>query len=372
MNDQSRFPVIDLHCDTVWRLQQGMPFDDPDSYSHVNLPRMEAAGYALQVFACFVDERVKAYGIPQTVDYLLDVLDDTCDRQAARIGRVRTLREALELEAAGKIGALYAIENGLAIENSLDTLRHFYDRGVRMMTLTHNGSNDWCTASGDSNPAFSGLTEFGRKVIAAMEEMGMIVDLSHVGPGAVTEVLAMARKPLVASHSCVRALCDHHRNLTDDQIRAIADNGGMIGINFLGDFLSPAWQEASEAYVSNHREIDEQVARHYFDRCTREEYLAVIEPMMPAINEYERLIRAAGADAATIADHIDYIVNLVGDDFVGLGSDYDGIPFGPNGLEDCSKMPKVAGELERRGYSGARIRKIFHDNFHRVLGAVCS
>jgi len=369
--DRAPFPTIDLHCDTVWRLQQGMPFDDRASYSHVSLPRMQLAGYTLQVFACFVDDRVSSYGIADTVDYLLDTLDDTCRKHDTDLTPVRSLAEAQEAERTGRIGALYAIENGLAIENSLEKLRHFYDRGVRMMTLTHNGSNDWCIASGDKSPAFNGLTQFGREVIGAMEEMGMMVDLSHVGPTGVTEVLKIARRPVVASHSCVRALCDHHRNLTDDQIRAIADTRGMIGINFLGDFLSPDWQRVSADFIAQHKEIDEEVARHYFDRCSREEYLQVVEPMMPVINEYERRIRATGAGIPTVADHIEYIVNLVGDEFVGLGSDYDGIPFGPNNLEDCSKLPQLADELIRRGYTEQTIRRIFHDNFHRVLGAVC-
>lgn len=363
--------TADLHCDTVHRLLQGMVFSQRNRFGHIDLPRLLEGGIDLQVFACFVEHTVPPHDRAAQVHRMLDALDEMVVANSGTLAFARSSADLARNRQEGKISVVTAIENGLAIENSLDTLRRFYDRGVRMLTLAHNTSSDWCISSADTSPAFDGLTDFGRDVVRTMDELGMIVDLSHVGPSGVTAVLQVSRKPVVASHSCVHALCAHQRNLSDDQIKAIAGTGGMIGINFLGDFLSPAWRDASEAFIKVHYETGKQWWMLFVDECTAEEFAARRAVLQPFLDAWERQLRSIGLDVGAVADHIDYIVQLVGADHVGLGSDFDGITFAPNGLEDCSRMPRVSEELQRRRYGRLDLSKIMGDNFLRVFREVC-
>ena len=371
MNKSQSAPMIaDMHCDTVFRLLQGMDFDDPESVSHVSLPRLIQGGIGLQVFACFLNDQLPPEVKAVRVERMLDALHEMVARYREKIELAISPEEIDTIVASDRIAALFGIENGAAIDNSLDKLRGYYDRGVRIMTLTHNESNDWCVSSGDRDPTFTGLTEFGREVIREMNRLGMIIDISHVAPDSVTAVLEESSAPVVASHSCAYALCAHHRNLTDDQIRDIADHGGLIGVNYVGYFLSPHYRDLTDTIVAEDREMVHRVERTLRTECTAEEFDIAWARVKPTVDAWNTRLSKTGVSYTTVADHVDHIVELVGDDHVGLGSDFDGMLFGPAGLEDCSCLPNLVEELRQRGYSETSLARVLGQNFRRVFGEI--
>ena len=232
-----------------------------------------------------------------------------------------------QIRGTRKTGVLIGIEGGYAIENNLRLLRSFYRSGVRLMTLTHWTHTDWADASGDPEPTYGGLTELGEGVVKEMNKLGMIIDISHAHDDTFWDVIELTDSPIVASHSCARALSNHHRNMSDDMLKALAKNGGVIGINFYPGFLKEGGSENS----------------------------------LPQV------------DVKTVVDHIDHIVEVTGKaDFVGLGSDFDGIGTPPEGLENVGLMANITSELVKRGYKDADIKKILGGNFLRVFRKVSS
>jgi len=358
--------VADLHSDTVLRMvEEGFDISKRDSTGHMDLPRLKDGGVDLQVFACWLDTNTPKEKCRPTVDQLLDSLDAQISRNPDKIEQCRTAADADRIIKEGKIAAFYAIENGVAIESDLDNLQHFYDRGVRYMTLTHTGSNDWCISSADTTPAFHGLTEFGKDVVRKMNDLGMIVDISHAHPYTVEEVLKITKDPVIASHSCVYALCPHDRNLTDEQIKAIAANGGVIGINFYTGYLSKDFNDIDKAFEEEHKTEIDSFKALYPDYGERR------KAMRHLYAELGRKIDSLAIDYNIILDHIDYIVKLVGPDYVALGSDFDGVHRIPKGIDDCSMMPNITKGLMERGYSDEDIKKILGGNFMRVFRRVC-
>jgi membrane dipeptidase len=360
--------VVDLHSDTPLRMVKGLDFSQRDTTGHMDLPRLREGGIDIQVFACFVATETPPDQCRLTVDELIDTLEAQISSNAERIAVCTTAAQAESIIQAGKIAAFIGVENGVAINNSLENLQHFYERGVRYMTLTHTSSNEWCISSADTAPAFHGLTDFGRSVITRMNELGMIADVSHASVSAVEEVLKVTTDPVIASHSCVYDICAHDRNLTGEQIRAIAATGGVIGINFFSGYLSPgnSWIQIADSIYEEHRaEIDSITELYPEDREKRRHAL------MPIREARNRKTAKLGIDVGTGVDHIDYIVHLAGADHVGLGSDFDGVSSMPAGLADCSMVPNITKELVRRGYSDEDIGKILGGNFMRVFRQVC-
>jgi membrane dipeptidase len=360
--------VADLHSDTALRMLEGFDFSKRDTVGHMDIPRLEEGGVDLQVFACFLSTNTPPAECHPLVDKILDSLTAQIERNSDKIEICRTAGEAEDIIAQSKIAAFLGIENGVAINDSLENLQHFYDRGVRYMTLTHTASSDWCISSADTAPAFDGLTAFGEEVVRTMNRLGMIVDVSHASPSAVAKVLQVTSDPVIASHSCVYAICPHDRNLTDEQIKAIAANGGVIGINFYDGYLSPGnrWNQVWDSgWAAHEAEIDSINTLYVDDRAKRRE---AIRPILDGIRaELDKF----DISVSTVVDHIDYIVKLVGPDYVGLGSDFDGVPALPRGLKNCSMVPNITKELVARGYSGKDIKKILGGNFMRVFHRVC-
>ena len=359
--------VADLHCDTVLRLVDGVDLSVRGEKGHIDLPRLKEGGVGLQVMACWLDTDTPRERCRPRVDRLLDALDELTTRESDRVARCTTAAQAREIHSQGRIALLYGIENGVAIAGDLNNLDHFYERGVRCMTLTHMASSDWCESSSDAPSPFNGLTDFGRDVVRRMNELGMMVDVSHASPRAVEEVLEVSTDPIIASHSCVHALCAHDRNLTDDQIRAIADCDGMIGVNFFTGFLSDQIRVLLEEYHAAHREeLDAIAARFAGDPDGRE---AAEKPFRVAF-EKEAAARTH-VDLALLCDHIEYIARLIGPEHVGLGSDFDGMSLVPDGLDDCSMLPNITVELMQRGFGAADVKMVLGENFLRVFAQVC-
>jgi len=361
--------VVDLHSDTPLRMDEGFDFSVRDTSGHMDIPRLKEGGINLQVFACFVSTETPPAECCPIVDGLIDSLEVQINRNSDQIAICKSAKEAETIIKENKIAAFIGIENGVAINNNLENLKHFYDRGVRYLTLTHTASNDWCISSGDTLPAFNGLTDFGRSVVKKMNELGMIVDISHASVSAVDEVLKITTDPVIASHSCVFDICPHDRNLTDKQIMAIAANNGMIGINFFDGYLSPGneWFNIGDSLSDVYHELIDSAHKLYpNDYHKRKEMLKPVWDILKV--ETEKL----GINVHTVVDHIDYIVKLVGPEYVGFGSDFDGVGSLPDSLDDCSMMPNITKELVARGYSTDDIKKILGGNFMRIFKEVCN
>jgi membrane dipeptidase len=250
------------------------------------------------------------------------------------------------------------IEGGHAIENSLSALRDFYRLGIRYMTLTHNNTNDWADASRDE-AKHNGLTGFGKEVVREMNRLGMLVDVSHVSDKTMSDVLDVSTAPIIASHSSARVFSNHPRNIPDDLLRRIAKNGGVVMVNFYPAFLDQKYYDAERARDERLKpQFDALKAKYANDANQLEAETKKLEDANP-------LQRPS---ITVIVDHIDHIAKVAGIDHVGIGSDFDGVPSLPVGLDDISQLPNITYELLKRGYNEQDIRKILGENLLRVFG----
>jgi membrane dipeptidase len=260
----------------------------------------------------------------------------------------------------GRIAVLLGIEGGHLMGNDLANLRKFYALGARYMTLTHSANVDWADSSTDE-PAHNGLTEFGKEVIRTMNRLGMMVDISHVSDRTFYDVLATSEAPLVATHSCCRALCDSPRNLSDEMIRALAKTGGVLQVNFHTGFVSQAFRNRMRAEPEVQRFIDGEARR----RCGENDACQLLESGK-LVREFVRDGKLPRVEWTEILDHIEYAVKLVGAEHVGLGSDFDGA-YMPHGMEDASHLPQITSALLKKGYSEENIQKILGGNMLRLM-----
>jgi membrane dipeptidase len=254
---------------------------------------------------------------------------------------------------SGKIAAILSVEGGHQIADDLAVLRVYHRLGIRSMTLTHFRNNNWADSSTDK-PAHNGLTDFGKDVVREMNRLGMIVDISHVSDKTFYDAIAVSTKPVIASHSSCRALSDVPRNMTDDMIRALAKNGGVIAINFGEGFLNPKDAELLKKAISSISYNEPELTGKALDDYEAKQF-------------HEQRPATSFATIDDAVSHIDHAVKIAGIDHVGIGSDFDGISAPPKGLEDISKMPALAAALRKKGYSEKDIRKIFGLNTLRVF-----
>jgi membrane dipeptidase len=318
----SRLLVVDMHTDALYSHVRGMKDIAKESdVLEVDIPRLQKGGVDVQVFAIWPNPRLiqnNAYG-----NFVLGAIDSflrVCRDESLNVSFAVSPEDVFQAITGGKIAALLGVEGGHALEGKLEMIDTFYNKGVRVMTITWNKSNEIGDAQLDSYKPHNGLSEFGISVIKKMNELGMIIDVSHADDKTLDDVLTYSTAPVIASHSNVRALSNHLRNLTDGQIKAIAEKGGVIGVMF--------WA--------------------------------------PALK-----ISGDGVTVGDVLDHIDYVVRLVGIDHVAIGSDYDGLMRPPpQGLEDASKFPNLTKGLLKRGYTLDEIQKIMGGNFIRIWDEV--
>ncbi len=352
--------VVDTHSDTTSPMtDEGLDFGARSTKTHMDIHRMAEGGLDAEFFSIYVAANYAREG--GSARRALDMIDSVrrmVERYPDKIALATTAAEVRRLARQGKLAALMGIEGGHAIENSLPALRSFFDLGVRYMTLTHGNTNDWADSSGDK-PRWGGLNELGRKVVAEMNRIGMIVDISHVSDETFYDVLAVATAPPFASHSSCRAISNHPRNMTDDMIRALAKKGGIIQINFYPAFIDDDYRKAAEERRAKLR--SELGAKNPGDeakmRGEAERRMRAMPPIPPP-------------GLSKLIDHIDHVVKIAGADHVGLGSDFDGVPSLPTGIEDVTKLPMITYELLKRGYREADILKILGGNTLRVMEAV--
>ncbi len=311
--------IVDGHCDTILEIMNHKRnLEKKSTTGHLDIPRMKEGGINVQFFAVFIEDIYKPDRSLKRTLQLIDCFYKEIERNRDDISLVINYNQIKEVNKAGKIAAILSIEGGEALEGDLGVLRVLYRLGVRLLTLTWNQRNRIADGMGESRTG-SGLTEFGLKVIDEMNDLGMLIDVSHLSETGFWDVIKRSKTPIVVSHSNCYALCPHLRNLKDEQIKALADKDGVIGITFVPDFLT---QEKRKTSVKD------------------------------------------------VVKHIDYLVEKVGVDYVGLGSDFDGTGELPLGLEGVDKIPNLTEELLDRGYKEREIEKILGGNFLRVFRKV--
>ncbi|MEV5236903.1 dipeptidase [Streptomyces pseudogriseolus] len=364
--DQARellreFPVVDGHNDLPWALREQVSYDldardvavDQSAHLHTDIPRLRAGGVGAQFWSVYV--RADAPDpVPATLEQI-DCVRKLLDRYPADLAPALT---AADMEAArreGRIASLMGAEGGHSIANSLGTLRALYDLGVRYLTLTHNFNVAWADSATDE-PGVGGLSAFGREVVREMNRLGMLVDLSHVAATTMRDALDTSTAPVIFSHSSARAVCDHPRNIPDDVLERLPANGGVAMVTFVPKFVLQAAVDWTAA-------ADENLRAHGFH------HLDTSPEAMKLHRAFEESRPRPVATVATVADHLDHMREVAGVDHLGIGGDYDGTAFTPDGLDDVSGYPRLIAELLDRGWSRADLAKLTWQNAVRVLGA---
>ena len=362
------FLIVDGHIDVPYRLleqeKKGAPVDDvgaATSGGDFDWPRAVAGGLDAPFLSIYTPAELEAEGRSKAVaDQLIDRMDELAARRPEQFVLARTVAEVRAAAASGKIALLYGMENGSPLEGSLENLEHFWRRGVRYITLAHGKDNHLCDSSYDTTRTHGGLSPFGRTVVRRMNELGILVDISHLSDDAVWQVLELSATPVIASHSSLRHFTPgFERNLSDDMVRRLARNGGVAMVNFGSSFLT-------EAANGHARRGFHEVARF------REEHgLAQDAPELEAFaEEWRQANPFPFASVSDVADHVERVIELAGVEHVGFGSDFDGVGDTlPVGLKDVSMYPALLAELLRRGHSARDLRKICGENVLRVLAA---
>jgi len=361
----TRSIVVDLHSDVLLQVLRGADISRKLPYGQVDLIRLREGGVDVQFFAVWPDpDKYLPDKMYHQAVYMISRLKAILAENPDKAELALSVSQIERIVAQGKLAACIGVEGGTAIENDLNKIDSLCRMGARYLGLTWNDSPPWATSGEDEYKLKAGepkgLTEFGRRVIRRMNDLGMIVDLSHSGEQTFRDVIETTRKPVIASHSDVYNLRHHYRNLKDWQIRAIAQNGGVIGMNFYPEFLDYSYTDAidkalkdGDARLDSMRQVFGSDYLGY--RAYRSNYLKSVIDTLPGV--------------ARVVDHMDYIIGLVGDDYVAVGSDFDGITLAPKGLEDVSQLPNLTREMIKRGYSDERITKILGGNFLRVMRA---
>jgi membrane dipeptidase len=356
----SRFPLIDGHNDLPWAIRQhygkdpvaaGLTRRLPDT--HTDIPRLAEGGLGGQFWSVYVpgtlgkDEAVTA--VLEQIDIARRMIEAYPDRFQLAL----TADDVAKSFAGGKIASLLGAEGGHSIGGSLGVLRILYALGVRYMTLTHNQNVGWADSATD-DPDAGGLSDFGHEVVAEMQRLGMLVDLSHTAPSTMNDTLDAARAPVIFSHSSARAVSDHPRNVPDDVLRRLTANGGVCMVTFVPSFVSPEAARWSAGLRAAARDmgIDPKNPEDLYSR---------------ALPEYVKEHPEPGATLAQVADHVDHVREVAGIGHVGLGGDYDGTGTQPAGLEDVSRYPNLFTELQRRGWSETDCQALAGGNILRVL-----
>ncbi|MEU6475952.1 dipeptidase [Streptomyces sp. NPDC047017] len=364
--DQARellraFPVVDGHNDLPWALREQVRYDlgardiaaAQQAHLHTDIPRLRAGGVGAQYWSVYVRSDLPD-PVPATLEQI-DCVRQLLARYPADLAPALTAADMEAARAEGRIASLMGAEGGHSIANSLGTLRGLYALGVRYLTLTHNDNTAWADSATDE-PAVGGLSAFGREVVREMNRLGMLVDLSHVAATTMRDALDTSTAPVIFSHSSARAVCDHPRNIPDDVLERLPANGGVAMVTFVPKFVLQAAVDWTAA-------ADENMRAHGLY------HLDTTEEGMKVHRAFEQSHPRPVATAATVADHLDHMREVAGVDHLGIGGDYDGTAFTPEGLDDVSGYPHLIAELLERGWSKTDLAKLTWQNAVRVLGA---
>ncbi len=356
--------LVDTHNDILTQtMEKGLVFDkDLSGKAHSDLKRWKQGGLDVQFFSVWSDgDQVRPFDFAVRQ---MDSLDAIIRRNPDKIVKAPDTREIYKAVRQRKIAAVLGVEGGHMIEDDLGKLDYFYKRGVRYMTLTWNNSTSWASSAADEtyrkDIEHKGLTDFGRQVVSKMNSLGMMIDVSHVGEQTFADVMKVTRKPVIASHSSVYALCPHPRNLKDGQIKAIAENGGVVQINFYSGFIDSTYRRKADAFLARHKTENDSLLQAGVPDYMAGEIL---------FTRYPEEVQNIRPPLAMVIEHIEYVIRLVGVDFVGIGSDFDGIESAPLQLDDVTAYPLITKALLEKGYSRQDLDKILGGNILRVLKA---
>ncbi len=356
-----RAVVVDGHNDLPWRIRERWGsdlgrarLDRRGEDGHTDLVRLREGGVDVQVWAAYVPVEFRGPEATRVAREQIRLIHDLVARYPEHLELALSTADVARIVADGRIASVIGVEGGHAIDDSLEALRELHGLGARYLTLTHNASVGWADAAGDA-PRSGGLAPFGRDVVAEMNRLGMLVDLSHVTRATMRDALEASRAPVIFSHSSARALVEHPRNVPDDVLRLLAENGGLVMVNFFSGFLTLAGARAVPRLFEEEARIRDAAPDAPARRAALAEWRAGLAEMR--------------GDVGTIADHIEHIARVAGIDHVGLGSDFDGMPLTPAGMEDVSCLPALTEELVRRGHAPEDVVKILGANFLEVWEA---
>ncbi len=357
-------PLIDGHNDLPWQFRERSKnrLEDIDLRKdqsalkpslHTDIPRLRQGRLGAQFWSVYVPTSMKGADAVQATIEQIDVVHRLEEIYPDTFSPALTADDIVRIHKQGKIASMVGVEGGHSINNSLAVLRQFYHLGARYMTLTHSSNNDWADSATD-DPKHNGLTPFGRTVINEMNRLGMLVDLSHVSPKTMHDVLDTTQAPVIFSHSSARAFTEHPRNVPDDVLRRLKDNGGIVMITFVQGFVS------SEARKSS-------VARDGEEARLKALFQGQPEKAKEALDAWDKANPAPRATVKDVANHIEHVIRIAGTDHIGIGADLDGITTTPLGLESVAAYPVLFEELIRRGHSDDTLRKLAGLNLLRVL-----
>jgi len=364
--------TVDTHCDTPMALLDesfnvAQRHEAPES--RVDFPRMKEGGLDAMFFAAFTGQRERtpenteaAY---QMANQMIDMTYKVCAENSDVAEVATTPDDIVRLEKEGKRAIYIGMENGFPIGTELSRVEEFYKRGVRYITLCHSSNNEICDSSTDKKgPEHDGLSDFGKEVVKEMNRLGIMVDVSHISDKSFYDVIELSTAPVIASHSSVKAIASHNRNMTDDMIKKLAENGGVIQICLLDDYIKDP--DTTSVYYQKQMEFKAKYMANW-DEMSDEEKAAMREERNKLEEEYPKELPTV----ADCVDHIDHVKNLVGIEHVGIGSDFDG----GGGLKDCvdvSQFPRITEEMLKRGYTEEEIKMVWGGNFLRVFNEVVS
>jgi len=367
-------PLIDGHNDLPWEIRSrfgsdldkvdlsrstvGLPAPEGSPPLMTDIPRLRAGHVGAQFWSVYIPVEVQGPAAVQMTIEQIDIVKQMCERYPRDFAMAYTAADIVRLHKSGRIACLIGVEGGHQINNSLAALRAYYDLGVRYMTLTHATNTAWADSATD-NPAHHGLTAFGREVVREMNRLGMLADLSHVSAETMRAVLAVSEAPVIYSHSSARALVDHPRNVPDDVLKLVAANGGVVMVNFYPGYISEARRRWDADRAAEQARYNAPPLGGL--------YIGQPERAKAALAEWERAHPKPAVGIGEVADHIGHIAKVAGVDHVGLGSDFDGIPDGPAGLDSVDEYPALFAELVRRGWSDADLGKLAGGNLLRAL-----
>ena len=356
--------VVDTHDDTTQRFLDGK-FDigERSSSGSIDVPRMKEGGLGAIFFSIWIPSKVTGPDAVNRAMTQIDAVREQVRKHPKDMTLATTAAEVREARKQGKIAALIGVEGGHMINSSLGVLRTYAALGVRYMTLTHSGNDEWADSSTDK-AVHNGLTDFGKDVVREMNRLGVIVDISHVSDKTFYDALEVSKAPLFASHSSCRAICDAPRNMTDQMMKDLAAKGGVVQINYHVGFLSQEFRDAEKADPEINKAISAEVTK----RCGENEGCQLIEGDK-ITREYVEQGKLPRVDFGKIIEHIDHAVKVAGVEHVGLGSDFDGANM-PYGMEDATKLPKITEALLKKGYSEGDVKKILGENTLRVMTEV--
>lgn len=355
--------VVDTHNDVLLRAMEGEDISVRTTKGHSDVVRLKEGGVDVQFFSVWCGSDFGKGNAFKRANEMIDTLEAIIRRSRGEVALAKTYRDVENAVKRGKIAAIIGVEGGHMIEDSLAYLESLAKRGMRYLTLTWNNSTSWATSAADETEKGDslqgkGLTDFGKKIVRRMNELGVMVDLSHVGEQTFWDVMKTTTKPVLVSHSSVYALCPNRRNLKDEQIKAVAKNRGVVCVNFYSGFIDSLYQRRVREVRKENTSVVDSVKKYNEDHWRAE--LLIDSILAPKYN-------AVRPPLSALVDHIDYIAKLVGVDYVGLGSDFDGVESLPQEMDDVTFLPNITRELLNRGYSEKDVWKILGGNVMRVL-----